>query len=77
MTAFVDSGTTPRMGRPPLNNKPTLVRLSPEVRQRIEGMVGPKGMAGFIREAVDKELARRVKASPPTPPSKAKSPGGE
>jgi hypothetical protein len=78
LTAFVDSGTTPRMGRPPLNNKPTLVRLSPEVRQAIEGHVGSKGMAGFIREAVDRELKRRgVKASPPTLPSKAKSKDAE
>lgn len=78
MTALIESGTTPRMGRPPLHNKPTLVRLSPEVRQTIESLVGSKGMAGFIREAVDRELKRRgVKGSPPSPRGQAKSPDAE
>ena len=50
------------MGRPPLNVKPTMVRLTDEVRQRIEALVGPNRMAVFIREAVDAELERREKA---------------
>lgn len=54
---------TPRpMGRPPLGIKPTLVRLSDEVRERIRALVGDSGMAAFIREAVERELARREKA---------------
>lgn len=51
------------MGRPPLGIKPTLVRLSDEVRERIRGLVGDSGMAAFIREAVERELKRRERAS--------------
>lgn len=47
------------MGRPPLGVKPTVVRLTEEVRGRITALVGASGMARFIREAVDAELARR------------------
>ncbi|MBR1122077.1 hypothetical protein JQ628_11175 [Bradyrhizobium lablabi] len=47
------------MGRPPLGIKPTLVRLSEEVRERIRDLVGEQGMAAFIREAVERELKRR------------------
>lgn len=67
------------MGRPPLNTKfetkPTMVRLTEDVRSRIEAIVGPNRMAVFIREAVEAELARReaLKASPPTPRDPAKS----
>jgi hypothetical protein len=50
-----------RMGRPPLGNKATQVRLSEEVRERIRDLVGEKGMAQFIREAVERELKRREK----------------
>ena len=48
-----------RMGRPPLNIKPTLVRLSAADRERIRKLVGPAGMARFIREAIERELERR------------------
>lgn len=51
------------MGRPPLGVKPTVVRLAEDVRQRITALVGKSGMAGFIREAVEAELARRETAS--------------
>ena len=51
----------PRMGRPPLGNKPTQIRLPEEVRERIRELVGEKGMAAFIREAVERELKRREK----------------
>ena len=49
------------MGRPALGNKPTQVRLPEEVRKRITELVGIKGMAQFIREAVERELKRREK----------------
>lgn len=52
----------PRMGRPPLGNKPTIVRLPEEVRERIREMVGDRGMSEFIREAVEREIKRRDKA---------------
>lgn len=52
-----------RMGRPPLsresNTKMTGVRLTEEIRQRIEALVGPNRMAVFIREAIEAELNRR------------------
>ena len=47
------------MGRPPLNVKPVLVRMSQEAIDRIEGLVGRNKRAEFIREAVEKELKRR------------------
>lgn len=50
-----------RMGRPPLGIKPTQVRLSEEVRERIRELVGDSGMAQFIREAIERELKRREK----------------
>lgn len=53
----------PRMGRPPLGNKPTQIRLPEEVRERIRELVGEKGMAAFIREAVERELKRREKGA--------------
>lgn len=51
-----------RMGRPPLGNKPTQVRLSEEVMKRIDALMGPSKRAQFIREAVEAELARREKS---------------
>lgn len=59
MTTFPIPDTSRRMGRPPLGIKPTLVRLSEEVRERIRDLVGEQGMAAFIREAVERELKRR------------------
>lgn len=61
LTNFSIPSTSSRMGRPPLGNKPTQVRLSEEVREEIRELVGEKGMAQFIREAVDRELKRRKK----------------
>lgn len=48
-------------GRPPLGNKATQVRLPEEIREQIRELVGEKGMAQFIREAVERELKRRRK----------------
>jgi predicted DNA-binding protein len=47
------------MGRPPMNVKPTVVRLSQEALDRIEKVAGPNQRAAFIREAVENELDRR------------------
>jgi predicted DNA-binding protein len=47
------------MGRPPMQVKPTVVRLPEDVRERIRVLVGDSGMAQFIREAVERELKRR------------------
>ena len=59
LTHFQGTDTPPRMGRPALNVKETKVRLTDEQRQRIEALVGPNRMATFIRDAVDREIARR------------------
>lgn len=56
---FPISGTARRMGRPPMNLKTTVVRLSAEALERIEALVGKNRMAEFIREAVERELKRR------------------
>lgn len=47
------------MGRPPMQLKPTVVRLPIEALDRIEALVGKNRMAEFIREAVERELKRR------------------
>jgi hypothetical protein len=60
------------MGRPPLKlesvTKPTVVRLTEDVRKRIEMLVGPNRMALFIREAVESELKRRERGAHSTKP---------
>ncbi|KQW50600.1 hypothetical protein ASD02_11885 [Ensifer sp. Root1252] len=47
------------MGRPPLNVKETKIRLSPATKERIKALVGNYGIAAFVREAIENELARR------------------
>jgi hypothetical protein len=47
------------MGRPPLGMKPTTIRLTTDTIRRIEGLVGNRRLALFIREAVENELQRR------------------
>lgn len=47
------------MGRPPLGNKPTQVRLPQAVMDRIDALMGQNRRAQFIREAVEAELKRR------------------
>ena len=59
MTDFPVSDSSVRMGRPPMNVKPTVVRLTQEALDRIEKVAGPNQRAAFIREAVDNELDRR------------------
>jgi hypothetical protein len=54
-----ESDSPTRMGRPPLNLDKTVIRLSAEMRSRIEALVGSRGMAAFIRDAVERELKRR------------------
>jgi hypothetical protein len=61
------SYSPPRMGRSPLNLDKTVIRLSAETRKRIEALVGKRGMAAFIRDAVERELTRREKAVRPKP----------
>jgi len=67
MTASV-AATPSRMGRPPLSQKsatqPTMVRLTVDVRERIVALVGDKGMADFIRSAIEAELKRRERTRP-------------
>lgn len=71
MTTATESGTTRRMGRPPLKAKvatvATLVRLTADVVERIDDLAGPNKRAEFIRDAIDKELAR-IKRNPSSRP---------
>lgn len=55
------------MGRPPLNVKPTVIRLSAEMIARIEAVAGKHRMSQFAREAIEAELLRREAASQPKP----------
>lgn len=59
MTQFPVSDNAARMGRPPLNVKPVLVRLPEDVPDRIDAIVGKNKRAEFIRDAVETELKRR------------------
>lgn len=59
LTHFSISTNPKRMGRPPLNNKPILVRLPEDAVNKIDELVGTYGRAKFIREAVEAELERR------------------
>jgi hypothetical protein len=56
-----DSG----MGRPPLNVYSTNVRIGHDARKRVDAVLRPKEkMADFIREAMERELARREARKP-------------
>jgi predicted DNA-binding protein len=59
------------MGRPPLNVKATVVRLSVEMIARIEAVAGKHRMSQFLREAAEAELLRREgkKVQKPKPKS--------
>lgn len=62
MQALADKtipGSAGRMGRPPLHNKPTQVRLPQEIMDRVDALMGQNRRAQFIREAVENELKRR------------------
>ncbi len=58
MTHFTAPVSSGRMGRPPLNVRSTNVRITNEVKDRIRAQVGDKGMAQFIREAIEEKLAK-------------------
>lgn len=81
MTIILESGTKRRMGRPPLSKKsvttPVLIRLTEDVVERIDTLAGPNKRGEFIREAIDKELARRLKGSPPSHPGSKTSRSAE
>ena len=59
MTTSSASVTTPRMGRPKMHVKPTVVRLPQGVAEQIDAIAGPNKRAEFIREAVEREIKRR------------------
>lgn len=64
MTGKAISATTPRMGRPKMDVKATLVRLPEGVAEQIDALAGPGKRAEFIREAVEREIKRRLRAKP-------------
>jgi hypothetical protein len=60
------------MGRPPLGVKPTQVRLSADLRARIEAMVGKQPIGQFLGEAAEAELSRREAEGGKPRPTKPK-----
>lgn len=62
MTRLPISDSPRRMGRPPMNVTPILVRLPADVPDRIDALVGKNKRAQFIREAVEKALEEAEKA---------------
>lgn len=58
------SDTGLRMGRPPLSKKsdtkPVLVRLTVQLCDEIDELAGPNRRAEFIREAIEREIKRRI-----------------
>lgn len=57
---FPISASPGRMGRPPMNVKPTVVRLGEGVPERIDAVLESKEKrADLIREAIDREVKRR------------------
>lgn len=73
MTLSLDSGTKPRMGRPPLKRNietvVTTIRLSADVAARIDELAGPNKRSDFIRDAVEREL-RRITRNPASQPDR-------
>lgn len=49
------------MGRPPMQVKPVIVRLTIDALEKIDAIAGPNRRAEFIREAVGRELKRLSK----------------
>jgi predicted DNA-binding protein len=45
--------------KPELKLKATVIRLSKETLERIKALVGERGMAKLIRDAIEHELKRR------------------
>lgn len=64
MTELPISATPARMGRPPMNVKPMLVRLPEGMPERIDAIAGRNNRAEFIREAIEREIVRRSKVKP-------------
>lgn len=73
MTVAMETGTTRRMGRPPLKRNVATVmlsfRLSADVVARIDERVGDGTRGEWVRQAIEKAL----KGSPPSQPGPAKS----
>lgn len=77
LTISTDSGTSRRMGRPPLKrNVETVivsVRLPADAAERIDERAGPNKRGEWIRRLIANELRKPVTTSPPTPRAQAKS----
>ena len=80
LTTISQAAIPSNVGRKPLDSASetinTTVRFTRRKRERIVKLVGEKGMAGFIREAVDRELTRRESADPLARESTTRDGGG-
>lgn len=67
MTGILESGTTRRMGRPPLKrNVATVmlsVRLPADVIERIDARVGDMTRGEWVRDAIERRLKAQSPAS--------------
>ena len=66
-----------RMGRPPLNVKRMVIRLTVETISRIEAVAGKRRIAEFVRAAVLAELTHQEAASPDKPKPTKSAPSGD
>lgn len=77
MTIGLDSGTTRRMGRPPLkrNVETVLValRLPADIVARMDERAGDGKRSEWLRRLITNELRKPFTASPPNQPAPAKS----
>lgn len=64
LTEKARSAKSPRVGRPKMDVKATVVRLPEGVGERIDALCGKNRRAEFIREAVERELSRRERSKP-------------
>jgi hypothetical protein len=75
LTLAMESGRTPRMGRPPLKRNAetvvTTIRLTADVAEQIDALAGPNKRGEWIRDAITREL-RRITRNPSNQPAKAR-----
>jgi hypothetical protein len=80
LTPISPSGTKRPVGRVKINDEQYPAKFPEGTLARIEAVLeGKEKRSDFIRAAVERELKRRerVKASPPTQPSRARSKDAE
>lgn len=71
LTATEISRSCRRMSRPKNEHEPVLIRFVPGTKDRVRAVLGEgEDHASFVRQAVDKEVARRLRTPRKPIPSK-------